>query len=111
MNIDKAVDISDLEIFLKDWLWVASWTKASRTCAVKGVGTIGDKYLVSTPPQEKPEVLPPDPKKLVKWLMDIWDQDENLRRNIERCKWNKLIEEVSAMCPDTLSSTCATTYE
>jgi hypothetical protein len=98
---NNSIDYNDLAVFCGDWLSQADWAKALTYGAGEGMGqTMGAGFAPAEAlsptilaEQQIEKVEPLKPEELIKWLEEIW-LDEETQKVIDKDTWLKFIDSV-----------------
>jgi len=97
---NNSIDYNDLGLFCDDWLWKVGW-KIPPPCGCfmgdgmgRGFGIEKMSYSVLLP-QQQLEIEPLAVEELLKWLDELW-LDEDVRKAIDEDAWLKFIESVKS---------------
>ncbi len=115
LDDDNDVDINDLAIFCRDWLWQPAWTQQG---GMMGQGSSGqdlgleqepdvqeplveepdiadtEEPLVEEPDAEEPVIEEFDVEEMVNWLEELWLTNEEVRETTTEQEWLDFIERV-----------------
>jgi hypothetical protein len=101
LDDDNDVDMNDLALFVKDWLWQEAWGMSmgggesiSSSAFTETLYTEASAEQHQPPAKQQPtEIKPLDIKYILKWLDEIW-LDEEVRKVITEDEWLRFIESV-----------------
>jgi len=101
LDDDNDVDMNDLALFAKDWLWQAGWAKtfaAGRSQTMSQGFLLMEALYQSAPAEQTTEIKPLDIEYIIKWLEEIWLIDEELRKIVSEEQWLKFMESIKEGC-------------
>ncbi len=102
LDYSGSVDFNDLAIFTEHWLWPESQTTEGQGGGMGGMGSSGSQQmeqqseepLDTQPVQQVQPVKKININKLVRFLEEIWLQDDGVREIISEDRWNEFIDSV-----------------
>ena len=116
LDTDYDVDLVDFSFFTGDWLWEACWRSSSEgTWMMMGMGggdigkmmdvqsqTIADRRLAELAAlrESKPAPEPTieeqldNAKEIIKWLEEIWEEDEEVGNTIDEKDWEEFMDKI-----------------